>query len=143
MVDRFRKAGGTCQRGTMNLLFGRIFISQAVLEEWSIGEQLILDEHNVATLTPSEWRYRLLPAMHISMCLTGEDPRDLVGKVKLEEDLREAGGELAMGTVVLGDDAYEGTSGFLAQRLGDPGANDPRLRTGELNALNDAFLGRA
>jgi hypothetical protein len=127
----------------MNGLFSRIFISQAVLEEWSIGEQLILDEHNVATLTPSEWRYRLLPAVHIATCLTGDDPRDLVGKVKLEEDLREAGGEVAMGTVVLGDEAYEGTPGFIAQRVSEPGADDPRLRTGELNALNDAFLGRA
>ena len=126
----------------MSLPFARIFISQAVLEEWSIGENLVLDENNVATLTPSDWRFRLEPAVYVTTCLTGDDPRGLVGKVKLEGELKAAGAEVVMGTVVFGDDAYESMEGFIGERVGPGGAPDPKLQTGELSALNDAFLGR-
>lgn len=100
----------------MDSSFARLFVPQAVLDEWSVGEHILLDGE-VLSLSPSGWRYRLRPAIHVQKCVSGQDHRGVVGKVWLEEKLREGGAELYQGSIIWGDDAYEGVAGFLAERL--------------------------
>jgi len=47
----------------------------------------------------------------------GNDPHDLVGKVKTLEQVQEMAAEYCAGSVILGDNAYEIVDGFLAQAL--------------------------
>jgi len=96
--------------------FTRIFVPQSVLDEWSVGEHILIDGNDMI-LSPSGWRYRLTPAIHIQKCVSGSDPRGLVGKARPEEALKGEGAEVYLGSVVLGEAAYEGVPGFLAHRL--------------------------
>lgn len=100
----------------MNWAFPRIFIPQAVLDEWSVGEHILLND-DVLTLEPSGWRYRITPAIHVEKLASGADRRSIVGKVKREEELTKEGAEVYLGSVVWGEDAYEGVPGFLGERL--------------------------
>ena len=131
-------------------VFEHIFIPQAVLEEWSVGENLIVDG-DTATLSPSEWRYRLIPALHVQTCAAGNDTRALVGHVRRCEDLRAGGADVSGGSVVWGDEVYDGVEGFIGERLDiDPAlsrtapALSPEARAAkeqeELEALSRAFL---
>src|SRR5947207_2115591 len=95
--------------------FARIFVPQAALDEWSVGEQILL-QGEFLVFEREGWRYSLASAIHVEKCASGADNRGLLGKVKREEDLRNAGAEVYLGSVVWGDDAYEGSSGFLAER---------------------------
>jgi hypothetical protein len=106
----------------MKCEFSRIFIPQAVLDEWSVGEGILLNG-DVLTLAPSGWQYQVTPAVHIQKCSSGQDAHGLVGKVRREEDLRGEGAEVYQGSVVWGEDAYDGAPGFLASRI--LGANEP------------------
>lgn len=136
----------------MNNPFSRLFIPQAVLEEWSVGESLLLDGENVATLSPSNWKYKLSPAVHVTACVSGRD-RGLVGRVRREDDLRRLGAEVSMGTVLWEDEAYEGVEGFLAERIehAQPATTSPAIApsspptrhpTAEIDALSRAFLNK-
>jgi hypothetical protein len=119
----------------MKSVFARIFVPQAVLDEWSVGEHILLNGDEV-TLSPSEWRYRLTPAVHVGTCASGHDTRGIVGKICRDEDLKKGGAEVYLGSLVWGEDAYEGTPGFLAVRVdsgvprafrsGPGGAKGPR-----------------
>jgi hypothetical protein len=106
--------------------FARLFVPQAVLDEWSVGEMILLNGDEL-TLTPSGWRYRLRPAVHVQKCASGTDGRGIVGQVRLEETLKNEGAEVYQGSLVWGDDAYEGAEGFLAERV-DVAPPSPRTR---------------
>lgn len=129
--------------------FTQIFIPQAVLEEWSVGENVLVDG-DTATLSPGEWQYRLVPAVHLLMCATADDTHDLVGRVRRVQDLRDAGADISGGSVVWGDDVYEGVDGFIGERLDLPeagassaGPETPSRESQELEALSHAFLYKA
>src|SRR5258706_9140219 len=96
----------------MTTPFAQLFIPQAVLEEWSVGEHIIVDGET-ATLSPSEWRYRLVPALHVQACVAGNDTRGLVGRVRRQLDLPTRGAHVSGGALVWGDEVYEGVEGVI------------------------------
>jgi hypothetical protein len=119
----------------MTSSFARLFLPQAVLDEWSVGEMILLNGDEL-TLIPSGWRYRLRPAIHVQKCASGTDGRGIVGRVRLEENLKKEGAEVYQGSLVWGDDAYEGTPGFLAERL-DIAPASPGTRKDEEEGQKD------
>lgn len=94
----------------------RLFISQDRLDAWS-GEDRVKLEGNLMTLVNDGRAFRLEPAVRfLKVAGDGEDPHDLLGKVKTVAALEREGGEHYMNSVIVGDTAYDVQQGFV----GDP-----------------------
>lgn len=75
------------------------------------GDRLILADERYPA-------YILSPAHRVRRVAGGgDDPYRLAGKILSEEQVREVGGSVYMGSLVVGETAFEIESGFL----GDPG----------------------
>jgi len=86
--------------------------------------------------------------------VAGNDTRALVGRVRRSEELRVGGADVSGGSVVWGDEVYEGIEGFIGERIDiDPSLLEttpilsPEARAAkeqqELEALSRAFLDKA
>lgn len=101
----------------------RLFISQGRLDAWSSEDRVKLDA-DVMTLSGDGRAFRLRPAIRFlrvsGQTAQGTDPHQLVGRVKLLDDLIRLGGEQFMESVIVGDTAYDIQSGFLGEPLAAP-----------------------
>jgi hypothetical protein len=96
----------------------RVFFPQAALDQW-LSEGVIDLKGMELSLTRDPRRYRLLEAAHVLHEVTGaEDINELVGRVKSKQYLQELGAEMLESSLILGDNAYEVTPGFLASPIG-------------------------
>jgi hypothetical protein len=96
----------------------RVFFPQAALDLW-LSEGVIDLKGMEMSLTREARRYRLLEAAYVLHEVTGaEDINELVGRVKSKQYLQELGAELLESSLILGDNAYEVTPGFLASPIG-------------------------
>jgi hypothetical protein len=100
----------------------RLFISQGRLDAWSSEDRVRL-ESNVMTLAGDGRSFRLRPAVRF-LRVSGQtdpnpagDPHELVGRVKLVDDLDRLGGEQFMESVIVGDTAYDVQSGFVGEPM--------------------------
>jgi hypothetical protein len=92
----------------------RLFISQEVLDRWTIEDGATLDGE-VLTLRGGA-AVRLTPAVRILKVSTGDtDPHGLCGRVKSAAELTSLGGEQYMNSLLLGEVAYDVQSGFMAE----------------------------
>jgi hypothetical protein len=98
--------------------FGRLFVSQALLDAWVSQGRIDVDGTSLA-LAPEagrQRRYALEPAVRFLRVVGGgEDAHGLVSRVKSLAQVKDLGGEAMAGSVVLGDVAYEVEPGFLAE----------------------------
>jgi hypothetical protein len=95
----------------------RLFISQGRLDAWSAEERVKL-QADIMTLAGDGRSFRLKPAVRfLKVAGNGADPHQLLGRVKLVEDLNRMGGEQFMESVVLGETAYDVQSGFLGEPI--------------------------
>jgi hypothetical protein len=96
----------------------RVFFPQAALDQW-LSEGVIDLKGMELSLARDARRYRLLEAAHVLHEVTGaEDTNELVGRVKSKQYLQELGAELLESSLILGDNAYDVTPGFLASPVG-------------------------
>jgi hypothetical protein len=100
----------------------RLFISQGRLDAWSSEDRVKLDA-DIMTLAGDGRSFRLRPAIRF-LRISGQasptpaaDPHQLVGRVKLLDDLARIGGEQFMESVIVGDTAYDIQSGFVGEPL--------------------------
>jgi hypothetical protein len=97
---------------------GLLFVSQSVLDAWASQGRVDVDASSI-TLLSGEGRgrrYALEPAARfLRVAGGGEDPNQLVARVKTLTQVRELGGDALADSVVLGDVAYEVEPGFLAE----------------------------
>lgn len=94
----------------------RLFISQERLDTWN-SEDKVTIEGDLMTLAEHNRSFRIRPAVHfIGITGSDEDPHDLLGTVKDEEDLAAMGADHMANSVIYVDTAYEVMNGFL----GDP-----------------------
>jgi hypothetical protein len=115
----------------------RAFLSQELLDRW-LAEGLVSLEGEVLGLLPDGPQLRLESAVLFrAEVASGEDPLLLCGKVKSLPAISELGGEHALGSVVVGDSAYEVTEGFLGE-LGPTGDGQHALAA--LTALVDSSV---
>jgi hypothetical protein len=94
----------------------RLFISQGRLDAWSSEDRVRIDS-DVMTLAGDGRSFRLRPAVRFLKLSgsDGDDPHQLVGRVKLLDDLSRLGAEQFMESVIVGDTAYDVQSGFLGE----------------------------
>jgi hypothetical protein len=103
-------------------MVARLFISQGRLDAWSSEDRVRL-EADVMTLAGDGRSFRLRPAIRF-LRISGQasstpasDPHQLVGRVKLIDDLARLGGEQFMESVIVGETAYDVQSGFLGEPM--------------------------
>lgn len=95
----------------------RVFFPQEAVDLWLADGRVSLDG-DVLRLLPDGPSFRLAGAVHVKTEVAGggDEPK-LCGKVKSVEEVAALGGEVASGSVVLGDNAYEAVEGFRAELL--------------------------
>src|SRR5215831_19602574 len=95
----------------------RLFISQGRLDAWSAEDRVRIQD-DVMTLAGDGRAFRLRPAVRflkVSGEAVGDDPHQLIGRVKLVEDLPRLGGEQFLESVIVGETAYDVQTGFLGE----------------------------
>jgi hypothetical protein len=100
----------------------RLFISQGRLDAWS-AEDRVRIEGDLMTLSGDGRSFRIRPAVRFLKVAGADtqDPHQLVGRVKLLDELTRLGGEQFMESVIIGETAYDVQSGFLGEPT--PGAS--------------------
>jgi hypothetical protein len=100
----------------------RLFISQGRLDSWSAEDRVRLD-NDLMTLNGDGRAFRLRPAIRfLKVSGDGQDAHQLVGRVKLLDDLARLGAEQFMESVIVGETAYDIQSGYLGEPAPPPGA---------------------
>ena len=91
----------------------RLFISQKRIDAW-IEDNRIQIEGETMTLVEDGRAFAMMPAVRfMAVAGGGDDPHDLLGRVKTEAALDEMGADHYMDSVILGDTAYDVQTGFV------------------------------
>jgi hypothetical protein len=94
----------------------RMFFAQEAVDRWLESGQVSL-EGDVLALRSGQ-RFRLTSGVVFrTEVATGDDVLQLCGKAKSVDEVVAMNGELVIGSVLIGDHAYEVTDGFLAELL--------------------------
>jgi uncharacterized protein YrrD len=94
----------------------RMFFSQEALDTWLEAGQVVLEGEVLGV--PGGLRFQLTSGVVFREEVgSGIDGLGLCGKVKTVGEVLELNGELASGSVLIGDHAYEVTDGFLADLM--------------------------
>ena len=89
----------------------RIFVPQDTLDQWVADQKAVVSG---AELDVQGDMFELLPAvLFLADVSETSDPHGLLGRVKDKSQLDELGAEHYMGSVVLGDSAYDVKDGFV------------------------------
>jgi hypothetical protein len=102
----------------------RLFISQDRLDSWSAEDRVRIQD-DIMTLSGDGRAFRLKPAIRflkVSGSSDMEDPNQLIGRVKLLDDLKRLGGEQFMESVIVGETAYDVQTGFIGEPLTTTGS---------------------
>jgi hypothetical protein len=96
----------------------RVFLPQETVDLW-LAEGRVALEGERLRLLPAGPEFHLTTAVSFkSEVAGGGDEHQLCGKVKSVEEVTALLGEVAGGSVVLGDNAYEVIDGFLGELAG-------------------------
>lgn len=95
----------------------RIFVSQRRIQQWTEEGRISVDG-NVLTLPELSRSFRLTEAFHVERVVSeGGDTYRLTGKVKTRGQIGTLGGEVFLNSLIIGEAAYEGESGFIGEAL--------------------------
>lgn len=117
----------------------RLFLPQATLEGWALDDKADLKEGKLV-LAGESATYPVKPAVHFTRLVSGQDDRQLVSRVKTDEQLQALGADHFADSVVLGEAAYEVIPGYLTEVSVQPGKQDPRRPANPEADLLAAFL---
>jgi hypothetical protein len=114
----------------------RLFFAQTALDVWLADGTIELTGTELTIVTEAR-KYRLAEAAQVVREVTGSpDAHEVVGRVKSTHYLEELGAELMEGSMILGDNAYDVVSGFMATPIG---AFEDFLVSPEHVALRDSM----
>lgn len=129
----------------------RVFFPQAALDQWNVDGTVELQGTELTILAEAR-RYRLTEAVHVVREVTGAaDANEIVGKVKSLAYLQELGGEVVETSLILGENAYDVTPGWMGSPVGtfeehaaSPARAEARAKhaTGELPRADEDLLAR-
>lgn len=98
----------------------RIFVSQRRIQQWT-EEGRVTVENNVLTLPELSRSFRLTEAFHVERVVSnGGDTYRLTGRVKTRGQIGTLGGEVFLNSLIIGEAAYEGESGYVGEALAAP-----------------------
>lgn len=118
----------------------RVFFPQPLLDAWIADERVDITGTDLL-LRDEGRRYEIAEAVHVMRdAAGGGDEQKLLGKVKTREQLLEIGAEVFEGSMIIGDDAYDVTPGFIGTPVGAPVQTAPNAEAGEENLLAQFLL---
>ncbi len=95
----------------------RLFISVERLDEWSAEGRAALEGDRMTLLELGQV-FAMKPAVYFtSVAGSDQDPSNLVGLVRSEDELVEMGADHMSTSVIYGDTAYVVINGFLGEPL--------------------------
>lgn len=90
----------------------RLFLSQTVLDRW-LSDGTADVSGDTLTILAADHKFDLKTAVLFEKEVTeSSDKHGLLGRVKDLDQIAEMGGDYSVGTVIVGDEAYEVTDGF-------------------------------
>ncbi|MBN8612868.1 MAG: hypothetical protein J0L92_19895 [Deltaproteobacteria bacterium] len=90
----------------------RLFLSQSMLDRW-LSDGTADVSGDTLTILAAEHKFDLKTAVLFEKEVTdSNDKHALIGRVKDVDQIAEMGGDYSVGTVIVGDEAYEVTDGF-------------------------------
>ncbi|MFO0554520.1 MAG: hypothetical protein U0271_39445 [Polyangiaceae bacterium] len=96
----------------------RVFFPQEALDIWVADDHVDFTGEEL-TIKAEARRYRIIEAVRIVREVTdGNDPNELIGKVKSRNFLSELGAEILEGSMIIGDNAYDVVPGFAGAPVG-------------------------
>jgi hypothetical protein len=126
----------------------RIFFPQEALDTWLLDGHVELSGEEL-TIKAEGRKFRIAEAVRVLTEVTGTpDGFDLVGRVKSKGYLTELGAEMLDSSMILGDNAYDVTPGFLGMPIGSFAAHiaevarrsDPSIKPADLPPKSDEEL---
>jgi hypothetical protein len=92
----------------------KLFLPQTTLEQWALEDKADLQDGKL--VVPAEKvACEVTPAVHFLKLVSGADEQNLVARVKTQAQLETLGAEHMMDSVLLGETAYEVSTGYLAE----------------------------
>jgi hypothetical protein len=96
----------------------RVFFPQAALDQWIVDGAVEL-QNNELTILGEGRRYRLAEAVRVLREVGGgEDPNELVGRVKARGYLEQLGAEIMEHSMLVADTAYDVEPGWVGIPIG-------------------------
>ncbi len=96
----------------------KLFFSQDILDAWCEEEKVQVDGEVLTINRTPPSKFQLIPAYRIiKVAGGGEDPNKWVNKVKTRKELEEAGADVYMNSVLVGETAYDTEYGYLAEPM--------------------------
>lgn len=93
----------------------KLFITFDQLDRWVEEQRVDLFAEKV-TFRPEGWTFRLTPACWFTREAAEQaDAENLLGKIKTHDALTAMGGDIAHGTVIINDQAYDVVDGYTAE----------------------------
>jgi hypothetical protein len=92
----------------------RLFVPQARLEEWALEDKADIRDGKLS-IAAEKSSFAVVPAVHFTKLVSGADDKKLLRKVKTADELQKLGAEHMADSVILGETAYEVTSGYLTE----------------------------
>ena len=90
----------------------RLFLSQTILDRW-LSDGTADVSGDTLTILAADHKFDLKTAVLFEKEVTeSNDKHALIGRVKDVDQIAEMGGDYSVGTVIVGDEAYEVTDGF-------------------------------
>ena len=110
----------------------RIFVSQRRIQQWTEEGRISVDG-NVLTLPELSRSFRLTEAFHVERVVSeGGDTYRLTGRVKTRGQIGTLGGEVFLNSLIIGEAAYEGESGFVGEALAPASSPQPAAGSGRV-----------
>ena len=92
----------------------RLFLPEATLEEWAADGRADLKDGKLF-IDSSHPPLGVAPAVHFLRLVSGRDAKQLLSKVKTTAQLEQIGAEQMSDSVIVGEDAYQVVSGYVAE----------------------------
>jgi hypothetical protein len=96
----------------------RVFFPQAALDQWIVQGAIDLQDNELTILGEGR-RYRMAEAVRVLREVSGgEDPNELVGRVKAKGYLAQLGAEIMQDSMLVADAAYDVEPGWVGIPIG-------------------------
>jgi len=119
----------------------KLFLPQTTLEAWALDDKADIKEGKLVVAEEKDAAYPVTPAVHFVRLVSGNDEKQLVAKVKTQEQLQGWGAELFGDSVILGETAYEVAPGYVAELpTPKPEKADPKKKASPEADLLAAFI---
>ncbi len=98
----------------------KLFFSQDILDAWCDEEKVSVDGEELTINRNPPVKFKLIPAYRvIKVAGDDEDVKKWVNKVKTRDELKAAGADVYMNSIIVDEVAYDAEYGYLAETMSE------------------------